>query len=127
MSNPNPILSINEYKEIVYATPAAKDLLTSIPSCNNELNALSPKNLHEVIQHLKKQTKQVIKIEHQLKSKTLLCEFHRLDDVNQVDVHIVDITEQKIAKDELYYQAFHDVIRDKTIQCIYDSMWRTIN
>ena len=64
---------------------------------------------------------------HQLKSKTLLCEFHRLDDVNQVDVYIVDITEQKIAKDELYYQAFHDVIRDKTIQCIYDSMWRTIN
>ncbi|MBU2969370.1 EAL domain-containing protein [Pseudoalteromonas sp. C2R02] len=110
MRNPNPILSINEYKEIIYANPAAKDLLTSIPSSNNELNALLPKNLHEVIQHLKKQTKQVIKIEHQLKSKTLLCEFHRLDDVNQVDVHIVDITEQKIAQDELYYQAFHDSI-----------------
>jgi len=110
MRNPNPILSLNENNKVVYANPAAQDLLFSLSKGNSDLESLLPKTIHEIIQHLKKQTKQVLKVEHQLESKTLLCEFHRLDDVNQVDVHIVDITEQKIAQDELYYQAFHDSI-----------------
>jgi len=110
MRNPNPILSLNEYEKVVYANPAAHDLSISVSTKKSDLEVLLPKNLHTIIKNLKKQTKQVVKIEHQLKSKTLLCEFHRLDDVNQVDVHIVDITEQKIAQNELYYQAFHDSI-----------------
>ena len=110
MRNPNPILSLNEHHEVVYANPAAQDLLVAISISDKNLASLLPQNLNEIVNHLKKQSKQVIKKEHQLKSKTLLCEFHRLDDVNQVDVHIIDITEQKIAQEELYYQAFHDSV-----------------
>ncbi|SFC85757.1 sensor domain-containing protein [Pseudoalteromonas denitrificans] len=110
MRNPNPIISLDDAEKIIYANPAAEDLLLSISREKGELTALLPKDIHAIIKLLKKQKKQILKIEHHLSSKVLSCEFHQLYDVNQVDVHIVDITEQKKAEDELFYQAFHDSI-----------------
>ncbi len=105
--NPNPILSLDSDENIIYANPAALCLMKNNHIAETQHLNLLPDDYHALIKKLKSTNAQTVSVEHVISTSVLLCEFHWLADVNQIDVHILDITSQKRAEQELTYKAYH--------------------
>ncbi|MFT5164311.1 MAG: EAL domain-containing protein (putative c-di-GMP-specific phosphodiesterase class I), partial [Alteromonadaceae bacterium] len=104
--NPHPIISVNQYRKVIYYNPATEKLLDLSQDNPLQIADLIPDDFLALCVTAKKD-KSVIRVEHSLVNITLSCEIHWLKDLNVFDLHISDITEEKKAKEKLQFQAFH--------------------
>lgn len=109
--NPNPIFSLSTDNKVTYSNPATQSLLKRLNKTENDIAVLLGDELIErqnTILHCSKNEVTSQRYEVEVQDINLLCELHWLEDQNQWDVHLRDITSQKDAEKKLNYQAFHN-------------------
>ncbi|WP_199609159.1 sensor domain-containing protein [Flocculibacter collagenilyticus] len=104
---PNPIISINDAGQITYFNPATDSLLKALKLSHEELQKSVLNMIEKFFVNKSNKTEDVISFEHIMMTKTFSCQLHWLKDLNQYDLHITDITERKVAENQLQFQAFH--------------------
>ena len=106
--NPNPIISLDKNNDVSFANPATEKLITTL-GITKELLYKKIIERAKPIQEEILLNKQVhSKFEFLISDKTLNCEIHWLDDLETWDLHLVDVTQKKLAEEKLNYQAYHD-------------------
>ncbi|WP_018693358.1 putative bifunctional diguanylate cyclase/phosphodiesterase [Algicola sagamiensis] len=106
--NPNPIISITERQGVIFSNPAAKKLLHTLKLDADQIKSLIPANFGQIKQTLFNSKEPWIRIDRALEDRILEYEVHWLKDMHTYDLHIMDITERKIAEEQLNYQATHN-------------------
>ncbi len=104
--NPHPIISVNQFREVIYYNPATVKLLDLSQDQPLQIADLIPDDFLALCVTAQKD-KSVTRVEHSLINMTLSCEIHWLKDLNVFDLHISDITAEKKAQEKLKFQAFH--------------------
>jgi len=106
--NPNPILSLDNKNQVAFANPATYRLINEL-SLN--LTSFSKTVLNHVLNHqelVKSKDERHTRFEINISGRTLDCELHWLEDLHTWDLHLIDITQKKLAEEQLNYQAFHN-------------------
>ncbi|MEW6993221.1 EAL domain-containing protein [Colwelliaceae bacterium MEBiC 14330] len=106
--NPNPILSVNNIGEIVFANPACENLLTTVGYSKDELNYLLPSNFIALRQQLSAEQAHSKVIEQLLNDHILQISIYWHDEVDAYDIHIKDVTERKLAEEQVNHLAFYN-------------------
>jgi EAL domain-containing protein (putative c-di-GMP-specific phosphodiesterase class I)/GGDEF domain-containing protein len=105
--NPNPILSINNKGNISFSNPACEALLLKLQYTNEEIHKLLPHNYSALCKKIIKSKLQSISVEQTIKQFVLQYNINYLPDINAYDIHIIDITERKIAEEKVKKLAFY--------------------
>ncbi len=105
--NPNPILSINNLGETVFSNPACYLLLEKVGLSSQQLDYLIPDNFLALRQEISKSEQTSLSVEQQLKDRILQVNINWLKHIDAYDIHIVDITERKLAEQEVNHLAFY--------------------
>ena len=106
--NPNPILSLDKGNQIAFANPATYRLLEAL---NLSIDSFSQALLDNVSYQQKQimdNKQQHASFDFSLEDRTFECELHWLRDLDTWDLHLVDITQRRLAEEKLSYQAFHN-------------------
>ena len=109
MRNPNPIISIDQNNAVTFTNPATQKLLLNLG-----LGALQVSELLAI--DLKERQQKVISskdttsatFQYEFKGLALQCEIHWLEDQQQWDLHLSDISERVKAEKELNFLAYHN-------------------
>ncbi|WP_286235133.1 sensor domain-containing protein [Thalassotalea sediminis] len=104
--NPNPIISVNNLGEVLFANPACKQLLQQEGLAENNVAALIPDNFVSLKQVISKSDNHHCVIEQTLKNKILQVSINWLQEFDCYDIHIKDVTEQVLAQQEVKQLAF---------------------
>lgn len=104
--NPNPVLSLDAKGDITYNNPACQQLLKQVGLGEQSVKALLPTDLLSRQSMEQRRSDFVLRVEHQLEQRHLLLEVNWLADLQSYDIHILDVTEQKNAQDEIKQLAF---------------------
>ncbi|MBU2882120.1 bifunctional diguanylate cyclase/phosphodiesterase [Psychrosphaera sp. B3R10] len=107
--NPNAILSIDVTNEVKYTNPAMLRLLTNLKIDIDEFKEVIAIPLKETKSKVCTNHDQQDKFEVEIGDSTLECNLHWLSDLENWDLHILDITQKKRAEAQMHYQAFHDM------------------
>ncbi|MBO9489214.1 GGDEF domain-containing protein [Endozoicomonas sp. G2_1] len=105
--NPNAVMSVTAGGKVTYSNPACQQLLERVGLQQQSTTSLLPDNL------LSEQTADslaydfVMRVEHQIGQVHLLFEVNWLADIQTYDIHILDISEQKQAQDEIKQLAYN--------------------
>lgn len=105
--NPNPILSVNNLGEIVFNNPASIKLLTSVGYKQNEIKKLLPDNFVSLRQQLSSQQEHSLVIEKELNELILQVNIYWHQEVDAYDIHIIDMTQRKLAEEKVKRLAFY--------------------
>jgi EAL domain-containing protein (putative c-di-GMP-specific phosphodiesterase class I)/GGDEF domain-containing protein len=105
--NPNPILSLNNIGKLVFSNPACETLLISEGFSKHDIEKLLPSNFLELRQRLAECEKSTLTMEQTFGDRILQVSIHWLKELDAYDIHLVDITEQKIAEQKVKHQAFY--------------------
>ncbi len=105
--NPNPILSVNNLGEVVFSNPACSQLLQKIGQNENKPELLLPENFIQLRQDLAKNSQSSLSVEGALYDRILQININWLKSIDAYDIHIVDITERKLAEQEVNHLAFY--------------------
>ena len=104
--NPNPIISVNNVGEILFYNPACETLLLSVGYQVNDVDALLPSNFMSLREQLSKQKEFTLLVEQALKNRILQVRVYWHQEVDAYDIHIIDVTERKLAEDKVNHLAF---------------------
>lgn len=104
--NPHPIISVNEDGQIVYHNPATEKVLTAHSDEKMQMHDLVPKDFNPQCGE-DQCPMPFIRVEHSLANRYFSTEIHYLSDMRLYDLHISDITAEKLAQQKLEFQAFH--------------------
>ena len=108
--NPNPVLRLTHDGKLEYANPMADALLKKIDNNLNDPLTLLPEEfmvqLHEGIIPSDSHTT----IDYQIGTHILECNIHYLSDLRIFHIYITDITDRKLAEQQLKHQAYHDAL-----------------
>ncbi|MFT5756153.1 MAG: EAL domain-containing protein (putative c-di-GMP-specific phosphodiesterase class I) [Alteromonadaceae bacterium] len=105
--NPNPILSINNLSEISFFNPACLVLLRAVGLDENNIDKLLPTNFIALRTEISSNNGTSMTIEQPLKDRILSVSINWLPEVDSYDLHIVDITERKLAEQKVKHIAFY--------------------
>jgi len=105
--NPNPILSINNLGEISFYNPACLVLLESVDLNEKDINKLLPDNFIALRKEISSNDCTSMTTEQPLKDRILQVSINWLPEVDSYDLHIVDITERKLAEQKVKHIAFY--------------------
>ena len=105
--NPNPILSINNLGEISFFNPACLVLLHSVELTEKDINKLLPTNFIALRKEINNHDCTSMTIEQPLQDRILQVSINWLPEVDSYDLHIVDITERKLAEQKVKHIAFY--------------------
>lgn len=105
--NPNPIVSINSQGNIAFTNPAYKQLLIKLEYTYEDVYKILPQNFSSICQQLNKDKLQFINVEQSVKNLVLQYNINYLQDISAYDIHIVDITERKLAENKVQKLAFY--------------------
>jgi EAL domain-containing protein (putative c-di-GMP-specific phosphodiesterase class I)/GGDEF domain-containing protein len=105
--NPNPILSVNNLGELVFSNPACHTLLNSEGFSDKDIDKLLPSNFHEVRKQLAKCDSNAMTLEQTLGERIVHMSIHWLKELDAYDIHLLDVTEQKIAEQKVKHLAFY--------------------
>jgi EAL domain-containing protein (putative c-di-GMP-specific phosphodiesterase class I)/GGDEF domain-containing protein len=105
--NPNPILSVNNLGELVFSNPACKTLLNSEGFNDNDIEKLLPSNFYEVRKQLAKCNSNAMTLEQAFGDRILHMSIHWLKELDSYDIHLLDVTEQKVAEQKVKHLAFY--------------------
>jgi len=106
--NPNPILSVNNLGEVVFANPACEKLLLCVGYQGDEVNYLLPNNFLSIRQQLSSQQEHSVIIEQVLNERILQISVYWHKEIDAYDVHIIDVTERKLAEEQVNHLAFYN-------------------
>lgn len=106
--NPNPILSVNNLGDVVFANPASEKLLLCIGLKANDFNSLLPSNFFSLMPQLSSQQDHNITVEQMLKDHILQISVYWHEEVDAYDIHIKDVTERKLAEEQVKHLAFYN-------------------
>jgi EAL domain-containing protein (putative c-di-GMP-specific phosphodiesterase class I)/GGDEF domain-containing protein len=106
--NPNPILSVNNLGEVVFANPACEKLLQCVGYQGDEVNYLLPSNFLSVRQKLSSQQEHNINVEQVLNERILQISVYWHKEIDAYDVHIKDVTERRLAEEQVNHLAFYN-------------------
>ena len=104
--NPNPILSINQFGEITYSNQACHELLADIGLASNDLGSLIPDNFLSLREQISLAGITTMTIEQALATRLLQVNINWLKDVDAYDLHIFDVTEQRLSERRISDLAF---------------------
>jgi EAL domain-containing protein (putative c-di-GMP-specific phosphodiesterase class I)/GGDEF domain-containing protein len=105
--NPNPILSVNNLGELVFSNPACDKLLMSQGLTTQDTEKLLPSNFLELRQRLTECHENAMTLEQKLGDRILQLNIHWLKELDAYDIHLMDVTEQKIAEQKVKHLAFY--------------------
>ena len=105
--NPNPILSVNNLGELVFSNPACEKLLVSQGFNKQNSEQLLPSNFFEIRQRLTECHENAMTLEQTLGERILQVSIHWLKELDAYDIHLMDITEQKLAEQKVKHLAFY--------------------
>ncbi|WP_111979662.1 GGDEF domain-containing phosphodiesterase [Algibacillus agarilyticus] len=109
MANPNPIISLDNTLTITYTNPATHRLMEKVCAEGNlSPTCLLPTSYQQDFSAHLAQGDEHFQIEYAINSTFLLANIHWHGLKGGFDVHIQDITAQKMAQRKLTFQAFHD-------------------
>ena len=106
--NPNPILSVNNVGEVVFANPASQKLLKRVGADEHDSSLLVPSNFLAMRKQLATLEEATITIEQELKYRVLQTSIHWHREIDAYDIHLRDITDRKIAEQKVKHLAFYD-------------------
>lgn len=106
--NPNAILSVNNLGEVVFANPASIKLLQGAGYQTNEVDKLLPSNFLSLRQQLSENQQHSFVVEQPLKDQILQITTYWHREVDAYDIHIVDMTERKLAEEQVNHLAFYN-------------------
>lgn len=104
--NPNPVMTLNHDLEVRYHNPATLSLLSSLNLPETPLSLLASE-IKLQLEETKSSVPPVQTFQHYVNSAFLTYEIHWLKDQQAFDIHMQDITEQKVAENNLHYKAYH--------------------
>jgi len=105
--NPNPILSVSNMGDIVFYNPASQQLLADVGLASDDLKALIPSNFLSLREQITKSVKNSLTVEQSLNNRVLQTNVNWLRDIDAYDLHIVDVTERKMAEQKVKHLAFY--------------------
>jgi EAL domain-containing protein (putative c-di-GMP-specific phosphodiesterase class I)/GGDEF domain-containing protein len=106
--NPNPILSVSNLGEVVFANPACEKLLRCVGYNADEVNKLLPSNFISLRQQLSSQQDHSVIVEQILKDRILQISIYWHQELDAYDIHIKDVTERKLAEEQVNHLAFYN-------------------
>jgi len=106
--NPNPILSVNNLGEVVFANPACGKLLLSVGYQAEEVEYLLPSNFISLRQLLSSQQEHNDTVEQVLNDHVLQISVYWHEEIDAYDIHIKDVTERKLAEEKVNHLAFYN-------------------
>lgn len=106
MRNPNPILSVNNLGEVVFANPACGKLLECVGINASEVNKLLPDNFLSLRQQIVNENNHSLVLEQKLLERILQISIYWHQELDAYDIHIKDITERVKAEEEVKQLAF---------------------
>lgn len=106
--NPNPILSLNNLGNIVFSNPACEKLLKEVGYQADEVDYLLPHNFISLRQQLSSKQEYTTVIEQPLRDRILQITIYWHKEMDAYDIHIIDMTEQKLAEKQVNHLAFYN-------------------
>ncbi len=106
--NPNPILSVNNLGEVVFANPACGKLLVRVGYHKDDTEHLLPSNFLSLRQAVSQQQDHTLVIEQSIKARILQISIYWHEEIDAYDIHIKDITEGKLAEEKVNHLAFYN-------------------
>lgn len=105
--NPNPIISVNNVGEILFANPACQKLLSCVGYDAKNVEALLPSNFMSLREKLSRTTEHSVVLEQTLQERILQISIYWHEEMDAYDIHIKDVTEEKIAQEQVNHLAFY--------------------
>ncbi|MFT5760082.1 MAG: EAL domain-containing protein (putative c-di-GMP-specific phosphodiesterase class I) [Alteromonadaceae bacterium] len=105
--NPNPIFSIDTQGSIIFSNPACERLLHKLDYTPEEINRLLPQNFDILCQKIHENNLTFLNVEQTIKDYVLQYNINYLQDIGAYDIHVIDITERKLAEDKVQKLAFY--------------------
>jgi len=106
--NPNPILSVSNLGEVVFANPACEKLLLCVGYQGDEVNYLLPANFVSLRQQLSSKQDHSVIVEQVLNDRILQISIYWHKELDAYDIHIIDVTERKLAEEQVNHLAFYN-------------------
>jgi EAL domain-containing protein (putative c-di-GMP-specific phosphodiesterase class I)/GGDEF domain-containing protein len=106
--NPNPILSVNNLGEVVFANPASEKLLICVGYQADDFNDLLPRDFLSLRQQLSSQQDHNITVEQVINDHILHISVYWHEEIDAYDIHIKDVTEVKLAEEQVQHLAFYN-------------------
>ena len=106
--NPNPIISINNVGEIVFSNPATEELLEDMGFNKGDTEKLVPANFLALRQELSQLDETTLVVEQELSDRIIQTNINWHKELDAYDIHIVDITQRKLAEQKVKHIAFYD-------------------
>lgn len=107
--NPNPVLNLKWDGTILFSNPASKRLLETLEVPSNNIQEILPASFFQDLKRWQREHQTQVKFEASISGRHLHYNLSLLHDLESCHLYIEDATERKKAKDQLEYQALHDV------------------
>lgn len=109
--NPNPILCINRHYQVAYANSSAKRFLKRLGFVSNSYRDLLPEKYSQMLQDLVTSRQGGVTWEYLVAAGIMFeAQVYFFSDIDTFHVYISDVTQKKLAENELIHQAYHDPI-----------------
>ncbi len=108
--NANPILSISESGEVLYANPSAAKFIENPDSTSDIRQALLPGDAMSRLERMRQAGSRYQRWEYSLGNRFYGCGVHHLKDTGAYHVYISDITKRKKDEQQLEWAAYHDAL-----------------
>ena len=106
--SPSPVLRLARDGAVLYANPAAAELLRATGADARDPRALLPADLERRLAELRHAESPHALWEYTLGERSVECDIHWLADLDIFHAYVSDISERKRAQERLIYQAYHD-------------------
>jgi EAL domain-containing protein (putative c-di-GMP-specific phosphodiesterase class I)/GGDEF domain-containing protein len=106
--NPNPIISVNNIGEVIFSNPACQKLLNKMGREKDNVRSLIPDNFQDIRQQVHACNNYSLVLEQMIGENVLQVSINWLQEVDAYDIHIMDITERKLAEQQVNHLAFYD-------------------
>ena len=114
--NPNPVISINEKRQMLFMNPASHKLVGNDKQINDDISDHLPANIDDYMRQTQSDSHHV-EFDYEIGDTTYECQMHWLPDQLEWDLHLKDISAEKTAEKQLTYQAYHNP--DSSLPNIY--------
>ncbi|TPH12149.1 putative bifunctional diguanylate cyclase/phosphodiesterase [Litorilituus lipolyticus] len=105
--NPNPIISVNNLGEVLFANPACDKLLSCVGYSSDNVEALLPSNFLSLREKLSRAPEHSLVLDQELSERILQISIYWHEEIDAYDIHIKDVTEAKIAQEQVNHLAFY--------------------
>ncbi len=106
--SPQPIMSIDQYAEIIYTNPAADNLLIKLGLTDKDKHQLLPVAIMGIIKNASKAENTTEQWSHHLKGRIFKTTLHWMNDSQKGNIYLDDITESEALQKRLNFLAYFD-------------------